>query len=153
MNYQCITHWYGSEGDSITRRRDEEGVTQQLKRAGCEKSRPSWALFRKGPPLSRCVLLSSCPAITILLEPLSPPSHTYRAPPPTAACPRLPSMCCSRAHSLDPRPQHMEDRPRGLLCNGLHSWGSAGVDGQVLCGHMVRLPSHKTPGGGMESGL
>lgn len=133
--YQSAKEREGKEGRTEERGRGEEEIQGRIKWAGCEKRSSSWSLFRKGPPLSCWVLLSSCPPGTMLVEQLPP--HTSPKTPPHPMCPQLPSMYWCYADSLDPRPQHMEARPRGLLSSVLHSWGSVGMGSGASCNHML----------------
>lgn len=69
-------------GEDRGKREGEEEIESRIKWAGCEKRSSSWSLFRKGPPLSCWVLLSSCPPGTMLVEQLPPPPPSHV--PPTA---------------------------------------------------------------------
>lgn len=112
------------------------GDTEQGKLAGCEKRSSSWSLFRKGPHSPA----GSCSALVLLVQcwwsGCPPPSQ---GPPPHVP-PNCP-LCWSYADSLDPRPRHMEARPKGLLSNVLHSWDSAGESRAPSCNHMLSASS------------
>lgn len=68
--------------------RKGRGLQSRVKWTGCEKRSSSWSLFRKGPPLSCWVLLSSCPPGTMLVERCPPPLP--RNPPPPHVSPNCP---------------------------------------------------------------
>ena len=90
---QCINlPRKGEEGRTEERGREEgregeEEIQNRVKWAGCEKRSSSWSLFRKGPPLSCWVLLSSCPPGTMLVEQLPPTTTTQEHPRHPPTCP------------------------------------------------------------------